>query len=281
MTLYATLAQAKSELQASLTVQDPLLLGLVRTASRRLDRLFQSRRPLFAPFVESRQFRVNAQAVNSWDNTFYFPDNLLALSAVTAGTTVLTVGTDVEAWPSLASPIHRLHLLLAKSWYDYQTNNQTPLYVTINGIWGFHTDYPNAWAHVDDLAGNISDSATSITVANVDGADLYGVTPRISAGNLLRIGTEYLEVTATDTAANTATVRRGVNGSTAAAHVTGDDVETWQVEEPVQRIARQVAFMAARRGAFESQSITDLGVINFPSDILGEIRGVMAAYGYE
>lgn len=281
-TPYITLAQAKSELKAETTTDDAKVYSYIRQFSARVDRLFQSRRPVFAPYVESRQIRVAPEAVNTQDNTLYFPDNLLAISTVVAGTTGLTSGTDFEAWPTLSSPIHRLRLLsTGNDWYSYCTTDGTPLFVTIAGIWGFHSDYANAWAHVDDLVGNITASVTSLTVADVDGGDLYGQTPRISAGNLLRIGTEYLEVLATNTTTNVVTVRRGVNGSTAAAHTTGDDVEVWQVEESLLRIARQVAFMYARRGAFESSTVTDFGVVNFPSDILSEIRGIMQGFAYD
>ncbi len=283
MTLYCTLAEVRGELKAENTVNDAKLLENVRTVSRRLDAVLFQKRPLFAPWIESRQTLVESDAVNSYWNTIQFGGYLLDASAVTRGTTSLVIGTDVETWPTLASPSNMLRLKsLSSSWYsNCDACGSNPLFVTIDGIWGWNRDYANAWLKVDDLAADITASATTLTVADIDGADPYGRIPRISAGNLLRIGTEFIEVMSTVTGTNTATVKRGVNGSTAAAHVSGADVEVWQVEEIVKRATvRQSAFLYARRGSYESSSINDVGIVNFPADLLGEIRGIIQNLAY-
>lgn len=285
MTYYCTLADARAELKAENTTDDVSLFNRVRAASERLDRIFQSRRPYFAPWNETRHKRVLTESVYSQQNTFLFDDNLLALTSVTLNLTALTVGTDVEAWPTIRPPFRKLRLIdWTRSWYNYLDTSVTapPPYVQINGIWGFHRDYANAWLKVDDLAANITDSVTSLTVADIDGSDPYGRTPRLSAGALIRIGTEYMDVLSTNTTTNIATVRRGVNGSTAAAHSTNDDVDVWQVEEPVRNIiARQAAFKYARRGAYESAVITEVGAVQFPADQLAEVWGVVTGYVYD
>lgn len=283
MIAYASLDVTKNELKATSTVEDAKLYERILQCSARVDGLFQQRRPLFAPYIETRQFLLSPERTNYEWNTFYFGDFLLALTSVTVGGQALTVGSQVAAWPSLLSPIHRLRLTnLTDSWWNFCTTPLAPILVEINGIWGLHRDYTNAWLKVDDLQGNITDSATTLTVADVDGADPYGRVPRLSQGHLLRIGTEYLAVASVNTSSNVVTVRRGVNGSTAAAHSTGDDVEVWQVESSVERlVARQAAFMYARRGAFESANITDIGQVEFPSDQLGEVRGIMQSFSYD
>lgn len=284
---YATLAEAKQELKAgtaSNTVEDAKLYTHIRTVSARLDLEFSQRRPFFAPYIESRQVRITPANINSYDNVLYINQNLLALTSVTVNGTALTVGTTVEAWPTLASPFRALRLMdVTNDWYNYCSSTYAPLFATINGVWGFHRDYPNAWLSVDTLAAAIvSASATTFTVADVDGSDPYGRTPRISAGNWLKIDDEYLEVVSTDTATNTVTVRRGVNGSTAATHAISSAVSVWQVEEPVKRAnARQAAFLYARQGAFESSVITDIGTLNYPSDWLGEVKRIIQEYSYQ
>ncbi len=285
--LYATLAEAKQEMTATTTVDDSILLPRLRRISRRLDREMGSARELFAPTVETFRIPVNAYTVNSAYMTLKVPGSLLSLTSVVVGGTTLVVGTNVEGYPdSSFPPFPYLRLMIAgTSWYAYCTTDGSPLVAQVTGIRGIHRDYANAWAKVDDLVAVMADSATAttMTVADVDGTDLYGLTPRISAGNLVRVGTEFMEVTATDTTAQTATVRRAVNGSTRAAHAIGDDVEVWQVEESVkQAVAKQAGLLYARRGAYTTVEVQGMSEIRFPADLLSEVRAVMQefAYGY-
>ena len=115
----------------------------------------------------------------------------------------------------------------------------------------------------------------------MDGANPRGYSPRISAGNLLLIDDEYLEVTATNTTTNVVTVIRGANGSTAATHLIAAPVSVWQVEDNIKRVtARQAGLLYARRGAFETANITEIGIIQYPVDLLAELRGVLQGYSY-
>jgi hypothetical protein len=210
---------------------------------------------------------------------------LLELTSVAIGSTTLTVGTDVVAYPSTTIPPFKfLRLRNGNFWYDYcASNSYDPLTLTVTGVWGVHRDYANAFVKVDDVAdvAGINASVTTLTVADVDGADQYGLTPRISAGNLLKIGSEYLLVTATDTTANTATVRRGVNGSTAAVHANGDDVYVWNVEETVRdAVAKQAGLKYLRRGAYTTVEVQGMTEVRFPSDVMHEIWAVVQEMQY-
>lgn len=285
MTPYATLAQTKGELKATGTVDDAKLLENIRQASVRIDRLFQSRKPYFMPMIESRIYPVDGYHVNSYENTFYFGENLLALTGLSIGSDTVSVPTIANVWPTWPSPYKTIRLTSSGgSWYDYCESGDcsAPLTTTITGVWGFHRDYANAWQDVDSITVGINASVDSFIVNDVDGLDLFGFTPRISAGNIVKLDSEYLEVTSTVTLTNVVSVRRGVLGSTAAAHLAGARVYVWDTEEAVRRAAsRQAAFMYARRGSYESSNITDVGQINFPSDLLAELRGVVAGYAYE
>ncbi len=276
MTFYASLADGKAIINASTTTDDALLLALLRTASERLDLLMGADRPFFMPYTEAREFEVRYDNVDSNLNVFILPsgETLLALTSVSLNGTAVTA----SAYPSTRNPIKRIRRTDGGSWYENGTDD--PLTVTITGVWGYSKAYAQAWASVDALAAAIvSTSATTLTVADVDGADEYGSTPRISAGNLLKIDDELLEVTATNTSTNVVTVRRGVNGTTAATHLISAAVSVWRVEEPVRRVvARQAGMMYARKGAYEQQTITDVGVVTYPADLLTELRGVLQGY---
>lgn len=284
MALYATLADFRAENKAVNTADNNIALSSLRIVSRRIDSLLDPlrKRRVFEPIIEARKVRVTSDRVNSHDNTLRLDSSLLVLTTTVLGTTTLT---DAEGWPdSTAPPFPYLRrTTLGVSWYTDCGSCGSPLFATLTGVWGIHRDYANAWMAVDVIAtANINASVTTLTVADVDGADAYGLTPRISAGNLLKIGDEYLEVTATNTTTNAVTVRRGVNGSTAAAHVIGDTVSVWQVEEPIRRVvARQAALIYARRGAYEVVGANDLGTeIRYPQDLLTELRATLQDYAY-
>ncbi len=103
--------------------------------------------------------------------------------------------------------------------YSYWYTGQRA--IKIAGLWGWHDDYGNAWEDSQDTTedATLSATATTITVNDADGADLTGLTPRFQIGQMLRIESEYVFVTAvTAGTTNTLTVVRVYNGSTEATH---------------------------------------------------------------
>lgn len=291
MTIYASLAEAKGTMQAgaaSNTTEDPVVLRNLRIISRRIDRLMPTRSPsqapYFAPTIETREFPLRPSDVNTWERTWKFSDPLLALTAITVGTDTLTINTDVKVWPPLDTPIHKLILASGTTqWYDWCDSNADPLRVKLTGTWGFHHDWANAFLDVTTLSAAIaSTTVTTITLTDIDGVDAYGNTPWISAGHLLQIDSEWLEVTATNTTTNVATVRRGVNGSTAATHLINATVSVYQVEEDIRyAVARQAGVMYARRGAYQQVEVTGVGIASFPPDLLSELKGILTEYAYQ
>lgn len=288
MTLYATLAQAKIQMQANATngveQAERRLLDNIRIASRRVDALLSplAKREMFAPHIATRTLRVSGYDVNTYDGTLRLNESLLAFTSATLGTTALT---DVEAWPTDVTPIEYLRLTgcCGASWYSDPAcaANGGPLTVAVAGTWGIHRDYANAWQSVDTLqAAIISTTATTFTVASAAGNDTFGIAPRLSPGNLVRIDSEMMEVVTVAT--NTITVRRGVNGSTAATHLNGAAVETFLVEEPVRyAVARQAGLMTARYGAYTTVEVSGAGTeVRYPADLLTELKGVLAEYQY-
>jgi len=255
------------------------LLRYIRMVSRRIDPDFAAKRPLFLPYIEARKFLVSSDRVNTTLGTFRLGVPLLSLSAVAVGTSTLTVGSSVYAYPDVdMPPFYDLRLSDCGTWYSYCADG-APLFVAVTGTWGLHRDYANAWLKVDDLAADITSSATTLTVADADGENIYGYTPRLSEGHVLRIDSEYLTVSKVDTATNTLTVQRGALGSTAAAHTTGADVEVWQVEDPIRQVvARQAAFVWARQGVYTTMEVQGMSEVRYPPDLLAELRAVEQDY---
>jgi hypothetical protein len=243
----------------------------------RVDNAFASKRPYFGPWQETRKPPVSPYRINSGLGTFDFGGFLLALAGDTSvnGTTVA-----VETYPdSSMSPFQQIRLTeTCTDWYAYCSD--APLQVSIPGIWGFNRDYENAWLQVDTLKLAIGDTVIkTFTVNDVAGPDDYGQTPAISAGDLLRIDDEYLEVISTDNGTDIVTMRRHANGSTAAEHVVDTPVYRWQTEEPVKyAVARQVGLMYSRRGAYVTVETNGLSEVRYPSDWLSEVKAILAEY---
>lgn len=284
MTLYCTLADAKVEAKATTTNDDAKLRREIYRVSKRIDAEMGSpRRPFFAPYTEQRRYLVSGSRVDSYNNTFLMNDPILSLTAVTrAGETITSTTALYQPDNRVADSLRITNF--ASSWYDCGSSTDVPPYfVLVTGIWGWHEDYANAYDAVDVVAdaGGITSSGTSITVADADGADLDGFTPRFSPGNLIKIGTELMDVTAVNTTTNVLTVRRAVNGTTAAAHALNAAISVYRVDERIRHVtARQSAFLYARLGAFQTQSADGLSTITYPEDLLSELKGVLREFQY-
>lgn len=278
MAFYCTLADARALMNATTTVDDGLLLSLIGQVTARIDNLMAAATSYFQPWTEAREYEVRYDRIDSGRNAFILPpgETLLALTSATLNGSAVTA----SAYPATRNPITMIRRTDGGTWYENGTDN--PPSVVISGVWGYHKAYARAWAEVDALAAAIvSTSATTLTVGDVDGVDPYGFRPRISVGNLLKIDDELFEVTDTNTSSNVVTVRRGANGTTAATHLIAAPVSTWQTDDNVRRVtARQAGLLYARRGVYEQQQITDVGVITYPADLLAELRGVLQGFQY-
>ncbi len=286
MTNYCTLDDTKKELKAKdavNTTEEPKLRNYIRTVSSRIDEIMGTpRRPYFAPYTEQRKFRLSARRVNSWDNVFWL-DNSPILSVLSVLRGASDISSVVEIYTDREEVDRGLRITdNCSSWWDC-THQRPPVFIYITGVWGWHEDYDNAWDKVDDVldAAGITATDTEITVADADGEDLEGYTPRFSPGNLIRIDSELMDVTAVNTTTNVLTVRRARNGTTAAAHLINADIEVYQVDIRIRRIVtRQSALLYARRGAFQVETLDGVGVVTYPQDLLSELKATLQGFQY-
>lgn len=281
MTNYTTLARAKAEIKATGTVDDAIVRRNIATVSKRIDAVMGSpRRPFFAPYTEQRDFLITLDRVDSVYNTFLLKDHILSMTAVLKQSTAVTSYAEIYSYGEEVATMLRL-TNTSTNWYPTNDTAAPKIYVT--GVWGWNLDYSNAFDSVDTVQDNpLSSSATSITVTDADGADLDGFTPRFSPGNLIRIESELLDVTGVNTTTNVLTVRRGVNGTTAAAHVKTTAIEVYRVDERIDRItARQAALLYVRRGAFQVETLDGVGVVTYPQDLLTELRNSLTEFVYQ
>lgn len=250
-------------------------------ASRRIDDLLASEVPYFLPYKETWDIPVDGTQINSRLQALALGRPLLELGTVTVNGQ--DYSASVSAYPSTRFPIDTLRLTTwDKSWYDNCNDpcNPAPVITIDDGIWGYRRRGGQLWAQVGTLHADINASVTAIAVDSLDTVPvaLSGENTILSAGHLLKIGSEYMVKSYTATGQ---TVEREVNGTTAAAHTTGDAVYVFQVEEPIRRVvARQAGLLLARRGAYDIRGSNDIGTpLVMPADLLQELYGAVNVYG--
>jgi hypothetical protein len=114
--------------------------------------------------------------------------------------------------------------------------------ITITGEWGVQDNSSDAYDTVGTLAAAVS--STTATTLSVASANLYNVY------DYVRIDDELMLVTALTTTGDpqSLTVKRGVNGFTAATHDNAVSITRWNVVSDVQKLAtKMVAYAYQRR----------------------------------
>jgi hypothetical protein len=276
------------------TADDVLLKALCQTASAMWD---NTTRRHFAPRVETRYYDyddagdlgISARArlsLGLGGSVLKVDDDLLEVNTLTTGNgTVTVLPADIllkcgNGYNRM--PYDRIELASNGTTTVFTFSGTAQKANAVTGIWGYHDAWSHAWLDSLDTVegGGITASATSLTVNDADGADANGLTPRFKIQGLIKIGTEYLYVTARDTATNVLTVTRGVNGSTAAIHAADVSIYVYQpITDVVQMVKRLAAWMYGQKDSpfFEAQTNAQLGTVTIPAAVPVDVR-VRAAY---
>lgn len=241
---------------ASWTESDEVILGLLEGASRDVDRWTHRTRSGFGPRVGTNTY--------PWpdDCELDLKDDLLAITSFTAHDSngdsgrTLTSGTDfyvpdVTPWTFLT-----LNAEGTATWGGAQRGN------VIVGTWGYSNETsPLA------TAGTLTASATSIVLT---GGTAY-------AGMTLLVESEQMYVTASG---GTATVVRGVNGTTAAIHAANSAVSVYKYDRSVTRATYQLvgrdhrSFQSGITGDFGGGSLPIVGNRDTRFAILKSLQGL-------
>ncbi len=282
---YSTLYQAERYALKSInptpeSAQVMALCAMLNQISRRVDRIMSPSfgLPHFAPYKATRSFPIYRSAIRNQGTAFKPYTPVLAATAVSVkmGNTTTAYTDDIEVVNG------------AIQWTDFYTNWNS-IYnraryaeIVIEGTFGQVTNYSQAWEASTALTADVlTTTATTIEVTDIDATASNGYEPVLSAGNLIQIGTEWMLVTATDTATDIAAVVRGVHGSTASTHASGAVVSRFIVDDNLQHaIARQAGLWYTKRGAFEQQTIQDIVTLSYPADLELELRNVLMGYNY-
>ncbi len=226
----------------------------------------------FTPTIATRYFDA---VLDVSGNDLRLDKDLLSITTVTNGDTIAVTSGQRTTVPKNLTPYNRIRLLSSAgiSW-TYATDPEDA--ISIAGIWGYHDDYANAWESLTTLGAAItSTSATSATLAAAAG----------NPGELWMIDSEFLYLSARTT--TTATVVRGVNGSTAATHLISAPVYRWQLTSNqgaaqfipgLCKAGAIIKYAIRENPQIESFSV-DNHVISVPKDVSAYIAGEIRRLG--
>lgn len=249
--LYATPSEIKAGtpdgIRSTTLKYDALLLRLASQVSRFIDRYC---RQVFYPALGTRYFDGKGK-------TALTIGSLLSLTSIEIseddGLTYSPLTVDVDFrltwWGDFNDPRSWTQLVLdpngsETAWPDGFRS------VKVTGVWAYADDRAMAWENsTDSVQDNpLLIGATSLTVADADGIDQLGIAPRFQAGQLLRIESEFVYCSATNPTTNVLTIARAQNGTVAAAHAQGKQIDIWRPPEPVKQAAMIQAVRLMERG---------------------------------
>ncbi len=268
---------APDAIRASQTKYDDPLLRMARSISRAID---DHTRKRFYPLLEKRYFTAS-RGDELWI------DDLVSVTTVktdedadrTYETTWATTDYDLNPFNAVGSH-NRLTI-------TPNGNNAFPERVArgveIDGVWAKVEDRVACYEDSGDTVRDdpMASGATTLTVTSVTADDLFGVSPVFVPGLLLRAGTEFFEVTAANASAKTLTVIGARNGSSAASHAQGVQIDIWRPPAAVRLAAEIMAVRAmsrAQQGFADAQANPELGQLQFVRRMDPEAKKYLEPY---
>lgn len=277
---------------------DELLKELCETASRMWDG-YTNRH--FAPWRETRYYdyidergdslRLSARAriayfTEPWASILKVDEDLLevkVLQTANGETTIAASDYYLKCGHTYnQQPYDRIELIVSGDITVFTFSGTYQKANVVDGIWGFHDAWAQAWQDSQDTVQDnpLSAVATTLTVNDVDGAGVFGVTPRFKVQQLLKMEDEYSYVTGKSDTLNTLTVIRGVNGTTAAEHDKNTAISVYQPMRDIwHSVRRLAAWLYGQKDSpfFETQISPQLGTITIPPSAPIDVR-VKAMY---
>lgn len=282
--LYATPQEIKSAMpdgiRTTTVSYDALFLRLGERISRFIDNHCKRE---FYPRLATRYFNGSGECelflpdLLSVTSVEISTDGGLTYTALSSSDYFATVEGDFNSTMSFTRLIVNVNSSALSIWPTGQRS------VKIAGEWGYADDRDTAWeSSADTVEDNpLTSSGTSITVNDADGIDLWGVTPRFQAGQVLKIESEYAEVTVVNATENKLTVVRGRNGSTGASHAQNTAISIWRPPEPVKQAAIIQAVRQMERGLQgfgEARANTEIGQLFFLKSLDPEAQIMLQPY---
>ena len=221
-----TANDVRSEYQSIVaTTDDALFLKLIRDVSHQIH-IYADRH--FVPRIQTRSFDY---ARDVQGRVLTLDRDLLAVTTLTNGDSNTVASTKYVFEPRNEPPYYAIRLL-GSAGVAWTYTNDVENAITLAGVWGYHTEYADAWS---DTAATLAAAITTTSATT-----FTCTTGLIKAGMLLKIDSEYLYTSSVSTgASDTVTVSRAANGSTAATHLISTAISVWAPIYAVRELARE------------------------------------------
>lgn len=297
MNVYATVDELKEFMQGGLEVQveeadDSLLKKFCIKASRMFDSWATNGVPptrRFYPQIATKDYDHPSDCVTELR---LFDDLLEATTLTTENGATSILASDYVLATAKGdynrTPYTQVILVEDATVAQFSYSGTVRKANALTGIWGYHNEWADAWEDSGDSVQDdpLADSATTITVNDVDGDDINGLPVRFKVQQLLRIEDEYVWITDVDPTAETLTVRRGMNGSDAASHVKDKAIEIFRPMNDLKfAIEALVKYLYKRRATIGSAEDRPLatadGILVLPNRLPDEVTLNLRSYRKE
>lgn len=297
--MYATLTQLKQyiDIDSTDTADDNRLLGFLLTAAATVDAVRPAtparqtlrfdypirRTDRFGAGFSAQNFVTQMNAVADYSaGRLALNADLLELESVTNGDGA-DITSDVVTESANLYPKQILRIVTPGVAWQPGANGQREQVIAVTGVWGWHPTYTSAWQGLDALSGSASASVTTLAVSDADGPDEHGLTPRFQAGQLIKVDSEYMGVSAVtattgSAAVNTLTVTRAQAGTVAAAHAIGAAVYVYRPPQRIVHATLRLATWLYRQkdaNVFDKTTMLNTGVVITPSALPPDVREML------
>jgi len=260
--LYCHVGDLVEDLSFGNPLGDISFLGRIRSASDWLEGK-NGLRGYFIPVTETKRFD------GPKDRRILFVPPVLAVTGIVDDTTTLAT-SDYLLYPRdrhwLNGPYSRIEIdpdAASLTAWTYERD-----VIVVAGRWG---KYEETAATGATLGADLTAGATTVTVSDAT---------VIFPGMTLSIDTEQTLVTGvSDFAGRVFTLKRGTNGTTAAAHTSGATINQYLPPGDVRYLCRQIAVLMhkkAKSGYAGKTGAPDTGEVfyhkEFPRDVVDEVR---------
>ena len=297
MNVYATIDEIKLYLGGGLeegeeSKDDILLLRFAVKASRMFDKFATNGvMPMrhFYPTIATKDFDHPEDT-----DLLLLKDDLLEVTTFTTKNGAITItAADYELMTANGrynqTPYSRIQMHPDGTQKLFEFNGTSFAANQLVGAWGFHDNWAEAWEDSGDTVtdgSGIDATVTTITVDDADGDDINGIAHRFKHQQLLKIESEYLWVTDVDVTANTLTVRRGMNGSTAATHAQTTAISIFRpMDDVVEAMEELTTFIYHRKDTLGTRDdfsfMGNEGQLIIPSTLPETVKSILRPHRKE
>jgi len=265
-------------IQSTTTTYDQSLRRNANQASRLIDRL--TGRTFWDQYATRYPYSNGGQVLHIDGGDLLAVGTIsMSLDGGVSYTDLVSTDYYLRGGPNLlydATPTYEIEMNLNTSG-DYSNFYAGQKAVKVVGNWGWHDDYANAWEDSQDTVEDdpLTAAATTVTVNDADGTDLWGDTDRFQAGMAIRVDDEQMIVRVANSATNELTVMRAQHGTTAAAHTVDTTIYRYRAPEVVRYAVIATAvrtFKRAQQAYQDVGGIIDLGELMYVKELAPEAK---------